>query len=238
MSTFWKETVPEGYYDKAFIQGLDSGRSIQACWHKITFKNVKKHISKNSVILDYACGSGNFFGTFEKLNNSVGVDISQKQINYANKEHPDKANFYTTEYFDPNSFQESFDVITCLGLIEFIEIEEIEDLLSTFYKMLKPGGKVILTTPNFQITMKLLEKILNKFGNVNYRNEYKNRFIQKQLERLFLNSNFNLISIKKIISPFVFLSLISNKLALNLNYSFEKIFQGKLGFLFIIVLEK
>ena len=30
----------------------------------------KKHISKNSVILDYACGSGNFFGTFEKLNDS------------------------------------------------------------------------------------------------------------------------------------------------------------------------
>ena len=86
--------------------------------------------------------------------------------------------------------------------------------------------------------MKLLEKFLNKFGNVNYRDEYKNRFIQKQLERLFLNSNFNLISIKKIISPFVFLSLISNKLALNLNNSFEKIFHDKLGFLFIIVLEK
>ena len=41
--------------------------SIQTNWHKITFENVKKFISSSDNILDYACGSGNFLGSFEKF---------------------------------------------------------------------------------------------------------------------------------------------------------------------------
>ena len=43
--------------------------------------------------LDYACGPGTFIGNY-KLNNSIGVDISLKQINFANEKYFDKGDFF------------------------------------------------------------------------------------------------------------------------------------------------
>jgi len=169
MSKFWKETIPEGYYDISTQVGTKNGRSIQTNWHHITFTRVKVNIKKNDRILDFACGSGNFFASIDNLNEeSIGLDISDKQIKYANKKYSDIAKFYTLENFDFESNKENFDVITCLGLIEFIEIQEINELISKFYDLLKPGGTLIITTPNFQFTMKILEKILNKIGKINF----------------------------------------------------------------------
>ena len=37
MSKFWKETIPEGYYDISTQVGTKNGRSIQTNWHHITF---------------------------------------------------------------------------------------------------------------------------------------------------------------------------------------------------------
>ena len=41
-------------------------------------------------------------------------------------------------------------MITCLGLFEFISEQDGIELLNKFYKILKPNGKVYLTTPNFK----------------------------------------------------------------------------------------
>ena len=41
MSTFWKDTIPTGYYDNVVGNKKYGLASIQANWHKITFENVK-----------------------------------------------------------------------------------------------------------------------------------------------------------------------------------------------------
>lgn len=239
MSKFWKETIPEGYYDISTQVGTKNGRSIQTNWHHITFTRVKVNIKKNDRILDFACGSGNFFASIDNLNEeSIGLDISDKQIKYANKKYSDIAKFYTLENFDFESNKENFDVITCLGLIEFIEIREINELISKFYDLLKPGGTLIITTPNFQFTMKILEKILNKIGKINYEEQYKNRFVYSDLVTLFSNTQFSHFEIKKIITGLVFLSIISNKISSKLNELFENFLKNKLGFLFLVTLKK
>ena len=166
------------------------------------------------------------------------MDISDKQIKYANNKYSDIAKFYTLENFDFDSYKENFDVITCLGLIEFIEIEEINELILKFYDLLKPGGILIITTPNFQFTMKILEKILNKIGKINYEEQYKNRFVYRDLVTLFANTQFSHFEINKIITGLVFLSIISNKISSKLNEFFENFFKNKLGFLFLVTLKK
>ncbi len=239
MSTFWKETIPTGYYDNVVGNKKYGLASIQNNWHKITFENVKKFISHSDNILDYACGSGNFLGTFENLGNcSIGVDISSNQINYANKKFGDSAKFIELDNFDISSYKSKFNTITCLGLIEFIDKNEVNKLIDKFYFSLKPGGSLIITTPNFTYVMKMLEKILNNYGQVNYENEYKNRFILNEIKDIFSDTIFNKIQIKKIITPFVFFSFFGNKLGFKINSIFEKIFKNRYGFLFMIVLQK
>ena len=239
MSTFWKDTIPAGYYDSVVGNNKYGLASIQTNWHKITFENVKKFISSSNNILDYACGSGNFLGSFENLDSfSIGVDISPKQINYANRKYGNSAKFIELENFDFNTYKSKFKTITCLGLIEFIEKNEVNELIDKFYFSLKPGGSLIITTPNFTYVMKTLEKILNKYGEVNYKNEYKNRFTSKELKDIFSNTIFNKVQIKKIITPFVFFSFFGDELGFKVNSKFEKIFKNRYGFLFIIVLQK
>tara|TARA_B100000900_G_scaffold413090_2_gene436266 strand:- start:62 stop:781 length:720 start_codon:yes stop_codon:yes gene_type:complete len=239
MSIFWKDTIPEGYYDNLFANADFGITSIQTNWHKATFKNVKKFVSSTDVILDYACGSGNFFGSFQNLKDgSTGVDISLKQVKYANKKYGNKAIFKTLDEFEIDKYKKNFNTITCLGLIEFIEKQDIEELMNKFYDSLKNDGKLILTTPNFTTSMKILEKIINKYGEVNYKDQYKNRFIINDLENILLNSPFKNVIIKKIITPFIFLSFFNNKLGLRINSFVERILKNKFGYLFIVVLEK
>jgi 2-polyprenyl-3-methyl-5-hydroxy-6-metoxy-1,4-benzoquinol methylase len=76
---------------------------------------------------------------------------------------------------------EKYDVITIIGLLEFIDNEEIESILDMLYNLLNKNGKLIITTPNYTISMYLLEKLLNLLGPINYKNQHINRFNVKSL---------------------------------------------------------
>ena len=84
MNDFWEKTLPTGYYDNILTKGLKKNRGIQANWHNLTFLAVKESLNGCSNHLDYACGPGTFIGKYFS-NTSKGVDISQKQIDYAVK---------------------------------------------------------------------------------------------------------------------------------------------------------
>ena len=120
MSEFWEGDLKTGYYDKVLTSGLKKNRGIQANWHNITFSRVKKYLSKNISHLDYACGSGSLIGLYSQ-SSSVGFDISENQINYANSTYQGKGNFYTIDNLDLREHHEKYDIITVLGLLEFLE---------------------------------------------------------------------------------------------------------------------
>ena len=52
--------------------------------------------------------------------------------------------------------------------------------INNLFYLLKPKGKLILTTPNFTSTMFVLEKALNIFGGVSYKNEHINKFTRSR----------------------------------------------------------
>ena len=137
--------------------------------HKTTFKKVSDHI-KNEVHLDYACGPGTFTGIYTN-SKSICVDISSKQINYGKEKYADKAEFFTLDNFNFDNYQNYFEVITVLGLLEFINEDESVELINGFYNLLKPGGRIIITV-NFRSTISLLEKIQSLLTNVQYSNQF------------------------------------------------------------------
>ena len=84
---FWINNFEEGYYDKVIISGLLRKRGIQSNWHNLVYKKIKTYIDPNDQHLDYACGSGTFIGNY-LYDNSIGVDLSPIQIEYAKKNYP------------------------------------------------------------------------------------------------------------------------------------------------------
>ena len=67
---------------------------------------------------------GTLLGKF--LTKFIGVDLSTNQIKFA-KDKYKNFEFYTFEEFDYRNYPE-IDLITVIGLLEFLSDEEIEEL--------------------------------------------------------------------------------------------------------------
>ena len=182
--------------------------------------------------LDYACGPGTFIGIYS-FGNSLGVDISEKQIDYAKLNYGDNGKFDTLENFLNYEKKDSYDLITIMGLLEFISDEEILRLNEQLLKMLKKGGKLVYTTPNFRGLMFFLEIALNFFGQVNYSGEHVNKFSRKKLKNLFDNSTKS-YKIKNFINISLFFSIFSHTVALKVENIVDKLFRSRFGSLMLI----
>ena len=95
----------------------------------------------NTNHLDYACGPGTLVGLFSQTK-SIGVDISEKQIKFANKNYSHKGEFKLVNNFDFSKILNKFDVVTVLGLLEFLNEDEIIDLISKLIKHLNQGEEL------------------------------------------------------------------------------------------------
>lgn len=233
---FWNDSLEIGFYDKIYNEGLIKKRGIRSFWHYYTFQKVSKYIDKNTEHLDFACGPGTLIGNYSKKG-SIGVDVSEKQINFAQNKYKEKE-FFSLNDFNFDKHINKFDLITVLGLFEFISDEDIDKLLNNLEKCLKSEGKIIITTPNFSLSMKLLIKFINFFGNVNYSNLYLSKFNKDKVNN-FKNKfrNFD-ISVSKILNISAFFSFISYGLAIRVDNFIEKFLNNKFGFLYLIILEK
>ena len=79
---------------------------------------------------------------------SIGVDVSEKQINFAQNKYKEYK-FFSLSNFNFDKHINKFDLITVLGLFEFLSDEDIDKLLKNLEKTLKKVEKIIITTPNF-----------------------------------------------------------------------------------------
>ncbi len=238
MSYFWENEIPEGYYDKAISFDQKSIYSTQSNWHKTTFESVSSKTENSETLLDFACGSGTFLGHYIKKETSVGVDISKSQILYAKEKYKNSGSFFALDEFKFEDYENHFDTITCLGLFEFISIEEADYFLEKFKYCLKDNGKIIISTPNFKLIMRTIEILLSRFGNIDYSEQYKTKYNKKTLTKILKSHKFKKLKIKKIISLFIFLSYINGKLALKLNKKFSDIFKENSGLLLVAEVQK
>ena len=103
--------------------------------------------------------------------------------------------------------------------------------------ILKPAGKLILTTPNYGLPMRLLEKIVHMFGPIDYSSQHKNKHNLKSLSKLMEMSNFN-FKISKFMNIGVAFSIVNIDIGKSLNRVIEKITNRRFGFLFLVNAEK
>ncbi|MBH41218.1 MAG: hypothetical protein CL685_00710 [Candidatus Magasanikbacteria bacterium] len=149
-------------------------------------------------VLDYGVGSG--FGTLllsEHASHVCGVDVFPKTIAYCKKFHqkentkfiriPDS---YTTPFPDNH-----FDVVTSFQVIE--HIPNVGDYLRELARVLKPGGTIIITTPNRGYRLLPFQKPWNE----EHVREYHGPQLQKEVEEVFSSVDVRAISgVKEVVS--------------------------------------
>ena len=236
MSNFWDDILPSNYYDKNLKNGLRKNRGIQSNWHNLTFLKVKSQISKSNKHLDYACGPGSFIGLYLK-NNSIGVDVSKNQIDFAINKYHEQGQFMDLSKFDFKNYKKYFDSISVIGLFEYLDDNESIELLEKFNYILKDHGVILITTPNYSLTMRILEYVMHKIGTVDYSTEHKNKHNALTVNKLLSESSYE-YEIKKILNLGIFFSVINLNFGQIVNDFIEKISFNKFGFLFFIKITK
>ena len=98
--------------------------------------------SKHLDILDVGCSYGYLTNALRKLgHNAKGIDVSAQAIDYSRKIYGD---FFDTK--EVESVKGSFDMIIAIELIE--HLTDPLKFVKKCAELLKPGGKLIITTPN------------------------------------------------------------------------------------------
>ena len=136
--------------------------------------------------------------------------------------------------FDHNSF----DIVTMLDFIEHIEDDEAIGMLNNIYNFLKPGAKLILTTPNYRSLYTILEMIVNVVGPVSFKEQHINKFNARRLNELLKTSKFQYVKVDKFLNFSCFLSIFSVSLAQKLENIIDKIFYGFFGYVLVAELKK
>lgn len=104
-------------------------------------------------VLDIACGTG--YGCHmvakerkREVNEIIGVDNDEETIFYANHEYyHQKVTYRLGDAIDPKLPEQlgMFDTILSFETIEHVEDDQL--FMDNVYRMLKPGGKLVLSSP-------------------------------------------------------------------------------------------
>lgn len=210
-ATYDYASIDSGYYDHVFHRNA----GIQSKWHHLKFNHVRARLPEDYTRhLDIGCGPGTFIGTLGGAARSTGIDLADPQIQYALREYKtDSHDFQCVPagelHFDDNAF----DVVTIIELIEHLEPDVIESLLGEARRVLSPGGKIILTTPNYGSLWPLLEKVVNARSEVSYEDQHITFFKREGLLNVLEGSGFTQCSATTFQGSAPFLAALNWKLA-------------------------
>jgi 2-polyprenyl-3-methyl-5-hydroxy-6-metoxy-1,4-benzoquinol methylase len=129
-------------------ENFDRGASLR--WGKALRYHLRGWLpeSKTARIVDLACGGGKLLHYFveQGYQRIEGVDISPDQVALSRQITSNVTQGNIIEFLEANPGQ--FDLITGFDIIEHFYKDEVLRFLDAVYAALKPGGRLILQTPN------------------------------------------------------------------------------------------
>jgi len=204
------DSIPVGFYDEVFQRN----RGIQCKWHHHKFRRIVKEIGNVSDHLDFGCGPGTLIHLLRPGISAVGVDIAAPQLSYAEKHYAglDKQ-FIRVESSELPFEGGTFDSVSCVEVIEHLELDLTREILTEFIRVLKPGGKLIVTTPNYGSLWPLIEAAVNRLSKVSYEEQHITKFDRVALYALLKDVGFSQIDVTSFMSVSPFLAGINWTLA-------------------------
>ncbi len=133
----------QAYVRRSRFRKKDQGdRRVYRYW----IDYLRKHLPGGGRLVEIGCGLGYFGRLAQPHFDYVGTDISEAALSWAREHH----GIRETQYADAEKTL-PFDDGSCDGIVAFDVVEHLSDP-ATFFRearrILKPGGLLLLSTPN------------------------------------------------------------------------------------------
>jgi len=110
------------------------------------YEFARKIFKKGTKVLDVGCGTGYGSSLLAKKCKVFAIDINEEAINFARKHYSNRIKFRVAKTERLPFKNQEFDAICSFEVIE--HIEKVDRMLKEIYRVLKNGGKFVLSTPN------------------------------------------------------------------------------------------
>ncbi|OGN10599.1 MAG: hypothetical protein A3J46_05315 [Candidatus Yanofskybacteria bacterium RIFCSPHIGHO2_02_FULL_41_11] len=157
------------------------------------FRNFIGNDSKK--VLEVGCGTGLFTGQLALTNNQiVAIDISPALLDLAQKRTVFQNVIFKNEDAHRTSFEDqSFDFIVGISALHHLDIKLA---LKEFFRLLKPGGKIMFTEPNMLNPQIFIQKNIPFIKKLAGDSPDETAFIKWRLIRILTDFGFKDIIIK------------------------------------------
>ena len=193
VATFDYDAIPIGYYDAVYRRS----RGIQSKWHHLKFARFAEAMDGLEQHLDIGCGPGTFIGSLGPGHSSTGVDIAQAQVDFARQTHGGPGKAFEVVAAGPLPYDdERFDVVTIIELIEHLPPETNLALFQQALRVLKPGGRLLVSTPNYGGAWPMVEKAVNRLGETSYEDQHITHYSKRSLRQLLQDAGASEIDVQ------------------------------------------
>lgn len=192
-------------------RALLEGPPVQRYWHQAKLELLDWLFTPEAgeSVLDVGCGSGVFANQIGSYGASVlAIDANPDAIDYASRTFGrDDVEFRLGMLDDLDLPSDHFDRATALEIVEHVYPEQVRTLLVTLRRVLRPGGSLLVTTPNYRGLWPLVEWASDRFAPTAQMNasQHVTRFTRARLRALLIEAGFEHVELRTThtFAPFV-----------------------------------
>lgn len=210
-------------WDKLNIESKYTYKSNPMAMDRIStaFKYLNK--KEKAKILDFGFGPANFERVVNReyghIFDIVGIDISNKSVELAKKAFPKWKFIKSTIYGVEIKKTPIYDYVVVLEVLEHISPSRIMGILNRINKLMKTGGKIIVSVP---LNEGLLEMITSGYNPNAHVRVYSKELIQAELKMCgfeikkykYLFAYHSLYNLKTFVTNFLKINKLPNNIVL------------------------
>ena len=163
-------------------EAYHNGNPLQKYWKRRIARTVKKMIGTpepGSTIVDLGCGSSPLLKSMTEFQVRIGLDTDASKIDFMQKADT------TSRYFTGSGMGNTLlsDVAHTSMSIEVLEhLDTPQELLAELARITKPGGRIIVATPDFgSLRWNLIEILYGLLMRNGYHCEHFMKFTESSL---------------------------------------------------------
>jgi 2-polyprenyl-3-methyl-5-hydroxy-6-metoxy-1,4-benzoquinol methylase len=179
-----QEYYTEKWNEFSYCNKLDMARACEV------IGEIQRRAPPNPKICDLGCGAGWLTAVLGVFGPTLGVDLSNVSAAQARFPH---CQFLTTDAVHWDLPESEFDVVISQEVIEHIPYPLQPQFVEQAAKLLKPGGLLILTTPNAKTLRAMPE------GGKSWTNQPVEDWLDRNQLKTLLEAQFSVESIRSFI---------------------------------------